>query len=65
MTARQQAEKDIRESLSKEGRSFIAFRSELNRPIRAIVNQQLRAQRNLHKSYCLNGWAFNKEGEQL
>ena len=48
-SARQQAIKDIREELKNSHKSFIMFRSELNKEIRNIVNEQLKAQRQLNK----------------
>ena len=44
MTARQLAEQDIRKDLSRQGKSFLAFRSELNPVMRHLVRQQLREQ---------------------
>lgn len=44
MTARQQAEKDIRKDLSRQGKCFLAFRSELNPVMRHLVRQYLREQ---------------------
>lgn len=48
-SARQQAIKDIREELKNSHKSFIMFRSELNKEMRNIVNEQLKAQRQLKK----------------
>lgn len=48
-SARQQAIKDIREELRNSHKSFIMFRTELNKEMRSIVNEQLRAQRQLKK----------------
>lgn len=44
MTAKQQAILDIKESLRKESRAFIAFRAELDEPIQALVEEQLKEQ---------------------
>ena len=49
MTAKQQAIKDIREELRSSHKSFIMFRTELNKKMLNIVNEQLKAQRQLKK----------------
>lgn len=58
MTAKQQALKDIKESLKKEERTFIAFRSELNPTMRRIVSEYLKEQKKTKTSYCLSCWTF-------
>lgn len=50
MSAKQQAIKDIREELSKQSKSFIAYRSELNRVMRELVSNQLKAQKQCQNS---------------
>lgn len=50
MSAKQQAIKDIREELSKQSKSFIAYRSELNRVMRELVSNQLKAQKQCRNS---------------
>ena len=57
MTAKQQAIQDIKDSLKKEGKAFIAFRSELNPVMRKLVSNQLKEQ----KSWCMSAWSV-KEG---
>ena len=49
MTPKQKAIQDIRAELKNESKSFIAYRTELNRQMRNIVNEQLKAQRQLKK----------------
>lgn len=49
MTAKQKAIQDIRAELKNESKSFIAYRTELNRQMRNLVNEQLKAQRQLKK----------------
>lgn len=49
MPAKKQALKDIREDLKKEGRAFIAYKSELNTSMRNLVHRQLREQKSLNK----------------
>ena len=45
--ARIQAEKDIKESLRREGKVFIAFRSELNKEMDRLVKEQIRHQKEI------------------
>lgn len=45
MTAKQQALKDIKEYLREEGKTFLMYRKELNKPIMAIVREQLKEQK--------------------
>ena len=47
MSARQQAEQDIKESLKIQGKCFLAFRAELNPIMNNLVNEQLKAQESL------------------
>jgi len=47
MSAKQQALKDIKSELESEGKSFIAFHKELNIPIRNIVKQYLKRQKEI------------------
>lgn len=56
MTARQQAIKDIREELRNSHKSFIMFRTELNKKMLNIVNEQLKAQRQLKKKEKQHGY---------
>ena len=49
MNAKQQALKDIKADLRSEGRSFIAYVKELNKPIRELVKQYLKQQREFKK----------------
>lgn len=49
MTARQQALMDIRQELKNESKSFIAYRTELNRQMRNLVNEHLKAQKQVSK----------------
>lgn len=49
MTAKQKAIQDIKAELKNESKSFIAYRIELNRQMRNLVNEQLKAQRQLKK----------------
>lgn len=44
MTAKQQAILDIKESLRRESRAFIAFRTELDKPIQALVDNHIKEQ---------------------
>ena len=44
MTAKQQAILDIKECLRRESRAFIAFRTELDEPIQALVDNHIKAQ---------------------
>lgn len=47
--AKQQAIADIKQDLKRNHKSFIAFRTDLNKPINEIVKRQLREQTNLKK----------------
>lgn len=49
LTPYQLAIAEIRKDLKKEGRSFIAFRTELNPEIRKIVKDYSNKQKNLKK----------------
>ena len=44
MTAKQQAILDIKECLRRESRAFIAFRTELDEPIQALVDNHIKEQ---------------------
>jgi hypothetical protein len=44
MSAREVATKDIKESLSIEGKCFLAFRTDLNDVMDQLVEEQLKAQ---------------------
>lgn len=44
MSAKQVAEEDIRESLKIQGKSFLAFHTELNPIMDQLVEEQLKAQ---------------------
>lgn len=48
LNARQQAEADIRKELTRQKRTFIQFRQELNRPMRQLVRQHLAEQRQVY-----------------
>lgn len=56
MTARQQALKDIKDDLKKSGKSFIAFRSELNPAMQELVKEQLKEQRKI--SFCMSSFSI-------
>jgi hypothetical protein len=45
MGAKQQAIQDIKQELKQEGKSFLAFRKELNPIMKILVKAQLREQR--------------------
>lgn len=45
MSAREQAIQDIKDDLKKSNCFFIAFRKELNPVMRALVKEQLKAQK--------------------
>ena len=62
MNAKQQAIKDIKESLKKDGKCFINYRNELNIPIRKIINEQLREQRAKSKT-TICGFYYSKKVE--
>lgn len=47
MTAKEQAILDIKEDLKNQGKSFLAFHQELNRPIGQILRNHLRNQLKL------------------
>ena len=64
ISAKQQAIKDIKDDLKNDRKTFIAFRNELNKPIRKLVNQHLREQRNV-VSINLTLWTENMEEEDL
>ena len=49
MGAKQQALQDIKSELKSEGRSFIMFYKELDVPIRDLVKQYLKQQKELSK----------------
>lgn len=51
MTAKQQALKDIRESLREEGKSFLMYRRELNKPIMALVREHIKEQKKYENSH--------------
>ena len=50
MSVRQVAEKDIRESLKVQGKSFLAFREELNSVMDELVNEQIKSQKSCGNS---------------
>ena len=61
MSVRELAERDIRESLKQNGKSFIAFRTELNGVMNEITTEYLEAQQKSDEerhSWCLSGWAL-------
>lgn len=47
VTSKQQALKDIKADLRKEGKCFIAFRKELTPAIENLVKQQIRKQKEI------------------
>ncbi len=47
MTAKEQAILDIKEDLKDQGKSFLAFHQELNKPIGKLLKQHLYAQNKL------------------
>ena len=47
MTARQQAESDIRKELTRQKKVFIQFRQELNKPMRQLVQQYIAEQKRV------------------
>lgn len=49
MTAKEQALKDIRESLRGEGKSFLAYSKVLNSVINAITEDYIKAQENQNR----------------
>ena len=57
MSAKNQAIQDIKDSLKREGKAFIAFRSELNPVMRRLVNDQLKEQ----KAWCLSAWSGKED----
>lgn len=57
MSAKQQAMRDIIESLKEEHKAFIAFRKELNPIMEDLVESYIECQ-DTHKSWCLSGWSF-------
>lgn len=50
MSPKQVAIRDIKESLRNEERVFLAFRTELNKPIKQLVKNQLNAQKHLKQN---------------
>lgn len=50
MSAKQCAEEDIKESLKIQGKSFLAFHSELNQIMDQLVNEQIKAQESCKNS---------------
>lgn len=50
MSAKQQAILDIKKDLEKQGKCFIAFKSELNPVMNKLVNRQIKAQKKCRNS---------------
>ena len=50
MSVKQLAERDIRESLSIQGKCFIAFRKELNPVMKKLVKNHIKAQQSCQSS---------------
>ena len=48
ISARQQAEADIRKELARQKKTFIQFRQELNRPMCKLVRQHLVEQKKVY-----------------
>lgn len=55
MTARQQAILDIKEELKAQGKSFLAFRTNLNPVMKELVKDQLSKQ-----AHCLSSFTSKK-----
>ena len=50
MTAKNLAIRDIKESLRKQGKCFLAFRKDLNPVMELLVSEQLKAQELCNKN---------------
>lgn len=50
MSVREQAVMDIQEELSRQGKSFLAFHSELDEVMDELVNNQIKAQESCQSS---------------
>ena len=55
MSAKEQAVMDIQSELEKEGKSYLAFRTQLDPVMDSLVSEQLQAQEKA--SYCLSGYS--------
>ena len=58
MSVKDQAIQDIKDELAKEGKSFLAFRKNLNPIMRALVKEQLSEQSR--KAKCLSSFSKKK-----
>lgn len=55
MSAKEQAVMDIQSELEKQGKSFLAFRTQLDPVMDTLVSEQLKLQEKA--SYCLSGYS--------
>ena len=55
MSAKESAIQDIQSELEKQGKSFLAFRTQLDPVMDSLVNEQLQMQEKA--SYCLSGYS--------
>ena len=55
MSVKDVAIQDIQSELEKEGKSFLAFRTQLDPVMDSLVSEQLQAQEKA--SYCLSGYS--------
>ena len=55
MSAKEQAVMDIQSELEKQGKSFLAFRTQLDPVMDTLVSEQLKLQERA--SYCLSGYS--------
>lgn len=55
MSAKESAIQDIQSELEKQGKSFLAFRTQLDPVMDSLVNEQLQMQEKA--SYCFSGYS--------
>ena len=55
MSAKDLAIQDIQSELERQGKSFLAFRTQLDPVMDSLVNEQLKLQEKA--SYCLSGYS--------
>ena len=55
MSAKESAIQDIQSELEKQGKSFLAFRTQLDPVMDTLVSEQLKLQEKA--SYCLSGYS--------
>ena len=55
MSAKESAIQDIQSELEKQGKSFLAFRTQLDPVMDSLVDEQLKLQEKA--SYCLSGYS--------